>query len=197
MDGDKVYYYKNGVTTFLWKETLIVIIFICVVFIFLGIFTVRSFNKVIERYYPNDLLSAENKLNRIRLLSGFLSLGVQNDKICLVYNHTCYLIASIELLRGNERDFLRELDGIKKENSFEIKSFMLSLYYRSKHDFEKSKLFYDKYLMCNHHEKDMQIVLSCVFDDLDDLKNNIIFKDAVKGFKNPAIIKLFQDNNIL
>ena len=192
-----MYYYKNGVTTFLWKETLIVIILICAIFIFLGIFTVRAFNKVIERYYPNNLFSAENTLNRIRSLSGFLSLGVRNDKMCLVYNHTCYLIASIELLRGNERDFLRELDGIKKENSFEIKSFMLSLYYRSKHDFEKSKLFYDKYLMCNHHEKDMQIVLSCVFDDLDDLKNNIIFKDAVKGFKNPAIIKLFQDNNIL
>ena len=192
-----MYYYKNGVTTFLWKETLIVIILICAIFIFLGIFTVRAFNKVIERYYPNNLFSAENTLNRIRSLSGFLSLGVRNDKMCLVYNHTCYLIASIELLRGNERAFLRELDGVKKENSFEIKSFMLSLYYRSKHDFEKSKLFYDKYLMCNHHEKDMQIVLSCVFDDLDDLKNNIIFKDAVKGFKNPAIIKLFQDNSIL
>lgn len=196
MDGDKVYYYKNGVTIFLWKETLIVIILICVIFIFLGIFTVRAFNKVIERYYPNDLFSAENTLNRIRLLSGFLSMGVRNDKMCLVYNHTCYLIASIELLRGNERAFLRELDSIKKENDFEIKSFMLSLYYRSKHDCERSKIFYDKYLMCNHHENDMKIVLSYVFDELEDIKNNNLFKDAVKGFRNPAIIKLFQDNNI-
>lgn len=189
-----MYYYKNGVTTFLWKETIIVIILICVIFIFLGIFTVRSFNKVIERYYPNDLFSAESTLNRIRLWSDFLS--VKNDKICLVYNHTCYLLASIELLKGNDRAFLRELDGIKKEDDFELKSFMLALYYRSKGNGDMAVKEYSKYIQCSKHEKDIQIIMCGLFDGGEDFKSDDLFLNALNTFKNPAIIKLFVDNEL-
>ena len=177
-------------------EVLIVLFVFYVVLCAINVYIIFSFTKVMKNYFPEKLILAEKKLNTIRLFGDYLSGNPKNIQTREIYNHTCFLLASIELLKGNDRAFLRELDGIKKENEFELKAFMLALYYRSKDKSDMAVKEYNKYIQCSKHEKDVQIIMSGLFDEKDS-KHDDLFLNALNTFKNPAIIKLFIDNKLI
>lgn len=189
---------NTGVVQIMWKEMGIGLsVFLIVMYVFrniLDIYMIKTYKKIIEMYGKVEMETLKVKAKKHLKLCNYFSVGPWNKQIYLAYNGLCWLLASINLLEENEGEFLAYLKMIKKENEFEMKSFALSLYYRSKKDNNQAKYYYGLYLESKHVDNDIAIIMNSLFGEIE--KAELITESASR-FSNPAIIKLFRDNEIL
>ena len=55
--------------------------------------------------------------------------------------------------------------------------------------------YYRSYLLCDHEKKNMQIVMQKLFSDTEVDETEL--KEAMQETRNPAIVKLLQDNRLM
>ena len=97
-------------------------------------------------------------------------------------------------VEDDEYDFLAYLGEVKNEQEFEMKSFVLALYYRSKKDFNQARHYYDVYLTSKHVNNDIGVIMDSVWSGK--AKSELV-AESVKKFENPVLRKLFAENHIL
>lgn len=185
---------NTGVTQIMWKEIGIGLIIVYVLRNILDIYMVNTYKKYVQMYERGEFETLKVKAKKHMKLCNFFSVGPWNKQIYLTYNSLCWLLASMSLVENNECEFLSYLNKVKKENEFEMKAFVLSLYYRSKNNIEQTKYYYDLYLKSKHIDGDMAIIMNYVFNENE--KKQLI-KETAERFNNPAIIKLLRANDIL
>lgn len=183
-----------GVTQVMWKEIVIGLIILYMLRNVLDFYIIKQYQKIVEQYGKVNVEAIKDKSVKHLKLCNRFSVGPWNKQIYLAYNGLCWLLASIYLIEKNEHEFLSYLNMIKKENEFEMKSFVLSLYYRSKKDVEQAKHYYDLYLKSKHSDNDVAIIMNGIFGE--NAKDER-FNETAKSFNNPAIVKLFKDNGII
>lgn len=181
------------VTQVMWKEIAIGLIILYMLRNVLDFYIIKQYQKIVEQYGKVNVETIKEKSIKHLKLCNLFSVGPWNKQIYLAYNGLCWLLASIYLLENNEHEFLSYLNMIKKEHEFEMKPFALSLYYRSKKDDEQAKYHYNLYLKSKHTDNDIAIVMNGIFDE--NAKDES-FNEIAKKFNNPAIVKLFKDNEI-
>ena len=81
----------------------------------------------------------------------------------------------------DEYDFLAYLGKVKNEQEFEMKSFVLALYYRSKKDFNQARHYYDVYLTSKHVNNDIGVIMDSVWSGK--AKSELV-AESVKKFEN-------------
>ena len=175
----------------MWKEIAIILLFICLLRFLTDFYIVKKYKKLIKDFFAGEWERLEIKMIKHQKICNIFSDGPFNKKIRAFYNGLCVALASIGLVRGDEETFLRQLSYIKKPEEYEMKSFMLSLYYNSKKNEKEAIEQFHKYIESNPKSKNMQDVLEYLYEQ------KVVFPaSSVKSFHNPAIIKLFVDNNI-
>ena len=176
-----------GVTQVMWKEIAIGLIFLYIFRIALDFYIIKQYQKIVDQYGKVNVEIIKDKSLKHLKLCNIFSVGPWNKQIYLAYNGLCWLLASIFLIEKNEHEFLSYLNMIKKEKEFEMKPFVLSLYYHSKKDVERAMHYYDLYLKSKHNDNDVAIIMNGIF--VENTKDER-FNEIAKKFNNPAIIKL-------
>lgn len=180
----------------MWKDIFLTIVFIYAVRFFVDRYIIRGFKKVHKAFYSNDWNGLENQIEKYQKLSDQFSNGPWNNKIRSIYNTLCAFRASVALVEEKESVFLNQFNQIKKEEEFELKFFVLSLYYRSKGNNEKAIHYYHQFLVCKDKSWNIKCILNTIFSEekCEYAKEEV--DEAIKSFKNPAIIKLLHDNEM-
>ena len=129
----------------MWKDIFLTIVFIYGIRFVIDSYIIKGFKKVHKAFYSNDWNGLEGQIEKYQKISDQFSNGPWNKKIRGIYNTLCAFRASVALVEGKESIFLNQLNHIKKEEDFELKFFVLSLYYRSKNDNEKAFQYYLQY----------------------------------------------------
>lgn len=76
-----------------------------------------------------------------------------------------------------------------------MKPFILALYYRAKHKQEEAKECYQKFLKCKPQSQDVKTIMDSLFGEEMGNKEPIS-GEILSGFKNRAILQLFEENNL-
>lgn len=185
---------NTGVVQIMWKEIGIGFLILYVFRNILDIYMVKKYKKIVKMYGTIEINQLKLKAEKHLKLCDFFSVGPWNKQIYLIYNGLCWLLASISFSEDNEREFLEYLGRVKKENEYEMKSFVLFLYYRSKNEDNQAKYYYNLYLKCKHVDKDIAIIMDGIWNEQ---TKNEVFRESVKRFNNPTLKKLLKDNRIL
>ena len=180
----------------MWQEILFIFIFIYIVRYLTDVYIIVVYKNIYNKFYANNWFGLENKARKHKKICSVFARGPFNKKIRLIYNGLCLLLSSIALIEKNESVFLVELDSIRKEEEFELKPFILALYFRSTNDLRTAVKFYYKYSKCIHQDKNIEKIMNYLFSNHGDKKIDSEIKIAIKSFQNPAIIKLFENNNL-
>ena len=121
--------------------------------------------------------------------------GWMNKGTRALYNCMCFYGASIALMEENEEEFLKQLNMIEKEEEYEMKPFILALYYRGRQRQEEAKECYQKFLNCKPQSKDVKIIMDNLFGE--EMGNKEPISGEILGsFRNCAILKLFEENKL-
>lgn len=187
--------YNSTNTQIMWKEIAIILLVMYIARFVIDIYIKTVYNKINNDFYLNKWDGLEEKIRKHLKICNIFSIGPFNQKVCLMYNGLCIALASMALL-NDEEAFVNRLWIIKREEAFEMKPFMLALYYLSKQDEVASMKYYNTYLRCNHQNEYIKVIMEYLFDKKKTHPKEDI-ANAVKTFQNPAIIKLLEDNNIL
>ncbi|MEE0883944.1 MAG: hypothetical protein U0L59_01800 [Faecalimonas sp.] len=181
----------------MWKEIVLIFLFIYIIRFFTDIYIIIVYKNIYNRFYAHDWFGLEKKVKKHQNLCSVFLSGPFNKKIRLIYNGLCMILSSIALIDENDCVFITEIDNIKKDEEFELKPFVLALYYRSKNDLTTAMKFYHKYSRCIHQDENIDIIMNYLFSNQECKKMNNEIAIAIKSFQNPAIIKLFEDNNLI
>lgn len=155
------------------------------------------YKDIYKKFYAPNWFGLKEKIRHLKKTCYIFLSGPFNKKIRFIYNNLCFILSSIEFMDKKDGEFIIELDNIKKDEEFELKSFVLALYFRSKNNQKTAMKFYDKYSTCIHQDKNVNIIMKYLFANQEyNIKNEEI-KIAIKSFQNPAIIKLLVDNNLI
>ena len=114
----------------------------------------------------------------------------------LMYNNLCNMAASMALLEGNEEEFLFHLSAVARENDYEVKPFMLSLYHLSKGHDKTAAKFYEHYLQCRQENRHIKVIMTHLFATSGTEVGSDALYESAAQFKNPAVIKLLGDLGI-
>lgn len=106
-------------------------------------------------------------------------------------------LSSMALIRNNEIEFVKELDNVKQEEEYELKAYVLYLYYVSKNNNALAMKYYNNYSRCTHENRNIEIVMKYLFNKDECLRTTSEFQNAINSFQNPAIIRLLKDNDLL
>ena len=177
--------------TIMWKEIVIIFAFLFLVRFMFDVYMLKQYNAIVKDFYANK--SVYGKIKKLQKICNIFSSALWNQKTCLMYNNLCCILASIALLNNNESEFLLELNNVKREEKYELKSFILALYFLSKNNQSMAQSNYEKYLICKHENNNINIVLSKLFSSQNYSKNDETFLNAIASFKNPAIKKLLSE----
>lgn len=183
-----------GMVQIMWKGIAIGFLVLYAFRNILDIYMVKTYEKMVMQYGQIDVDTLKSKAEKHLKLCDFFSVGPWNKQIYLTYNEICWLLASLSLIEDNEYEFLEYLDKIKKEHEFEMKSFVLALYYRSKKDVDRANHYYNLYLASKHVDNDIAIIMEGIWGKKEKTE---LFAESIKRFKNPALEKLFNENQIL
>lgn len=181
-----------GNVTIMWKEIAIIFVFLFLVRFIFDIYMIQQYNTIVKKFYANKLTDVK-KTKKLQKICNVFSSALWNQKTCLMYNNICCILASVALLNNNDNEFLFELNKIKREQKYELKSFVLALYFLSKSNLSIAQSHYEKYLICEHENDNINIVLSKFFSSQNYAKIDEDFLGAIESFKNPAIKKLLSD----
>lgn len=179
----------NGTFNVMWKEILIIFIVVFLIRAFLDVYMIINYNKVMRKFYLGYFEDIEVNIKRFISLCDVFSLAPWNKKTCFMYNNLCIVLASVALLNNNDTKFLFELNKIKREHSYELKSFMLTLYYYSKNDIIKAKQFYENHSKIKKNDENLSIVLNNLFS-YELFNDNGLYESLIKSLNNQAIIKM-------
>lgn len=181
----------------MWKEIVCIFLFIYILRFFTDIYIITVYKKIYNKFYSNDWIRLEKKIKKHQNLCSVFTKGPFNKKIRVIYNGLCIILSSIALIEKKDLNFITELDKIKKEEEFELKSFILALYFYSKNDMQRAMNYYYKYCRCIHQDSNIESIMSYLFFNQEDSKNVNEVGIAIKSFKNPAILKLFKDTKLI
>lgn len=175
----------------MWKE--IAIIFLCIYLMrcLTDFYIVNKYKKLNKAFYAGEWEGLEKKLIKHQRICNVFSDGPFNKNIRTLYNGLCVALASIGLLEEDEETFVRQLNCVKKDEEYEMKAFMLALYYNSRGNEKEAIRQYRKYMTSNPRNKNMQEVLEYLYGEKKEVPIS-----SVESFQNPAIIKLLNDNII-
>lgn len=181
----------------MWREIVFILLFIYIFRFFTDIYIITVYKKIYNKFYSNNWIGLEMKIKKHQKLCSVFTKGPFNKKIRLIYNGLCMILSSIALIEKNDLTFITELDKIKKEEEFELKPFILALYFHSKNDLQRAMNFYYKYCRCIHQDIYIESIMTYLFSNQDDSKIVNEVEIAIRSFKNPAILKLFEDNKLI
>lgn len=182
-----------GEVQIMWKEIGIGLLILYIFRIVLDIYIIEKYKRLVNMCKTVELDIVRLKAYKHLRLCDVFSVGPWNKKIYLIYNGLCWLLATISMVEDNESDFLMYLNKVKKEKEFEMKSFVLSLYFRSK-NINLAKYYYDLYLTSKHIDSDIAIIMDVIWNEKEKTE---AFNVSVKKFENPALKKIFRRNGIL
>ena len=149
-----------GTVQIMWKEIGIGFIVLYVLRKLLDVYMIKKYEKLLTLFGVIEMDTLKLKAEKHLKLCDFFSVGPWNKSIYWTYNGLCWLLATISFVENNENDFLAYLGNIKKEQEFEMKSFALSLYYRSKGDITQAIRYYIVYLTSKHVNNDIAVVMN-------------------------------------
>lgn len=178
----------------MWKEIVIEFLILYVFCKMLDIYMIKKYKKILKLYGIVEMDQLKRMAEKHLKFCNLFSVGPWNKIIYMIYNGLCWLLASIYYIEDNEYEFLRYLEKVKKENEFEMKSFVLFLYYRSKNDIVQAEYYYNKYLKCKHLNSDIAVIMEGIWNQKE---KDEAFIESIKSFSNPATIKLFNKNHII
>ena len=183
----------NGITTqIMWTDIIITLAVIYALRTLTEVYIVKTYKKLNKAFFEGEWDGLEKKMIKHQNICNVFSDGPFNKDIRVLYNGLCVALASIGLMQGDEETFLRQLNYIKKEKEYEMKAFILSLYFCSKGNEEEAVIQYQKYLETNPKNKNAKNILEYLFGEKKEVPTS-----SVESFHNPAIIKLFKDNSII
>lgn len=177
----------------MWKEIFFFWTVAFIVRIVIEIYLIYRYNYIIRRFYSNDFADLKILIKRIKNIYDLFSKQKLSKRTCLMYNNICCVLASIAFLENQDEVFFRELNLIKREEKYEMKSFMLALFYLSKKDKLRAQSYYENYLLCEFENENIKVVMEYFFNFEHYKKNNTSFEVACKSFKNPAVLKLLEN----
>lgn len=180
----------------MWKEIAVILIIVYIARCIIDIYIVSEYNKICNEFYSFTWDKLENKIKKHKKICNVFSNGLWNKKVRLIYNGLCVALSSMSLLRGDDLEFISRLSDVKDEINFDIKPFMLALYYHSKNDEAASQEHYNKFMKCNSHSEDTKVIMEELFLEQMPQKSAEL-NNAIKSFRNPAIIKLLQENGLM
>lgn len=180
----------------MWKEIAIILIILYLIRCLTDLYIIKEYKKILNSFFADEWRGLEQKIEKHQKLCNIFSNGPFNKKIRFIYNTLCVVLASIKYIDGNEPEFLYHLKRIKKENEFEMKSFVLALYFHSKGRMSEAEESYHYFLKCNSENQEAKDILVYLFypDQRKDLE--VACVKAKQAFRNPAIIELFKVNHI-
>ena len=155
---------------------------------------IKKYEKLLKLFGVIEMDTLKLEAEKHLKLCNFFSVGPWNKAIYWTYNGLCWLLATISYVEDDEYDFLAYLGKVKNEQEFEMKSFVLALYYRSKKDFNQARHYYDVYLPSKHVNNDIGVIMDRVWSGK--AKSELV-AESVKKFENPVLRKLFAENHIL
>ncbi len=174
----------------MWKEIAVILLVLYVTRLAIDMYIRKVYNKICNQFYSNTWDGLKEKIHKHRKLCDAFSNGPWNKNVRQMYNGLCVALASIALVNNDEVAFVNQLHEVKNEDDFEMKSFMLALYYHSAHDEVESKKCYNAYLKCNHENKNIKVIMEHLFSEKNNTQSSDDINTASETFKNPAIIKL-------
>lgn len=181
----------------MWKEIAIIFVVVFLIRIACDIYLFVGHKQVAKSFFAQDFSRLERKTMTVQKMCRFFSFGARHKKIMLMHNDCCCILASMALLQGNEEQFLIHLSGIMKEENYETKSFMLSLYHLSKGNSDIATKYYEHYLSCYHENPHMQTIMTHLFMPTDAPNESETIRVAASQFKNHAIKQLLNSLGIL
>ena len=177
----------------MWKEIGVMLLVVALIRLSIDIYIVKIYKKICKKFYSKAWNGLDGEIKKHRKLCNVFSVGPWNKNIRLMYNGCCVALASIALIKNDEVEFVNQLNLVKKETDFEMKSFMLALYYCSKQDEITAKKYFDSYLKCNKKNGDIKVIMDYLFVQ-GKTQQREEFDCAIQKFQNPAILKLFEEN---
>lgn len=184
----------TGEVRIMWKAIIIEFVVLYIVSNIICFYIIKKYQKIVTMYNNNE------ELNKIRLeaeklldLSYFFAVGPWNKKMYLLYNGLCWLLATICYMEKDERGFLIYLERVKKEKEFELKSFVLTLYYRAKQVNNQVKYYCMLYENSVHKDDKISIIMGYIMGKIDE---ESLLEESVNNFKNPVIIELLEKNKL-
>lgn len=179
--------------TIMWKEIFIFFVGVLVIRGLIDVYMIKGHQYILKEFYLGNYDKIVKKTEKLRKVNDVFSAGPYNKNICLIYNNLCCVLASIGLISNRENVFLENLYRVKREETYEMKSFLLALYFFKK-DVSKAKEWYDNYLQCKHENANVSIIMKKLFAISEDISEEQ-YIEAKKSFNNLAIIKLLADIN--
>ena len=161
-------------------------------------------NKIAAQYKEQKKLAPEWERKAVTLWKKVKTLcsimrwhPLGNDSLIIIYNALSYMLATTELLDGNTNEFIKIATEANQSfsDTYEVLPFLLALYYNAEGDREMAEKYYRSYLLCDHEKKNMQIVMQKLFSDTEVDETEL--KETVQETRNPAIMKLFQENKLI
>ena len=178
----------------MWKEIIVGFIILYLLRGVLDVYMIKNNEKLLKLFGVIEMDTLKLEAEKHLKLCNFFSVGPWNKAIYWTYNGLCWLLATISYVEDDEYDFLAYLGKVKNEQEFEMKSFVLALYYRSKKDFNQARHYYDVYLTSKHVNNDIGVIMDSVWSGK--AKSELV-AESVKKFENPVLRKLFAENHIL
>lgn len=174
-----------------WNVIIIELVILLLLIILADVYMIVKHNSTTKKYYSGNFKGLVKELKRLQFVSNIFSLNPRNRNREMIFNTTCVFLASIFLLNDDENGFIRELSKIKSETRYEIKPFMLALFFKSKNDMQNAEMCCQAFKNCEHINENMNVVMNYLFSNDEEVKNDE-FGNAVNSFRNPAIIKLLE-----
>lgn len=187
----------NGVNIqIMWTEIVITFFLIGIVRYLINMYILHVYNNIYKEFISFKWEKLDDKIRKHKKLCNVFSNGPYNKKIRLMYNGLCMALSSMALIRNHESGFIEELNDIKQEEEFELKAFVLALYYRSNNN-SLAIQYFNKYVRCIHQNKNIELIMKYLFDKEKTTKDMDDIKKVIKCFRNPAIICLLKQNGLI
>lgn len=155
--------------------------------------TLLLHNDICRKLDSLELHEAKKKVHRIRKVCKLFSWGLFSKQMRFMYNNLSWVLASISFRENNEEEFLCFMDCIKRQEEFELKAFVLALYYLAENKLEEAEKWFEQYKKCSRQDITSEKILKVLFDGEE---KDEFFNKAVESYKSPVIVQLFKENSI-
>ncbi len=150
-------------------------------------------NDICRKLESLELHEAKIKVHKIRRMCKIFSRGLFSKQMLFMYNNLSWVLASISFCENHVGEFLGFMDSIMRQEEFELKAFVLALYYLAENKSEEAENWFKQYKKCSCQDGTSEKILKVLFEGEE--KNEAFYK-AVESYKSPVIIQLFKENNI-
>lgn len=189
--GSQINIMSVSPVTIMWKEILIIFTVLFFVRVLIDVYMLKQHQYILNEFYLGNYAKIISKAEKLRKVCDVFSAAPYNKKTCLMYNNLCCVLASIGLIYDKESVFLENLYRVKREETYEMKSFLLALFF-FKRDSSKARECYDSYLHCKNENDNIGIIMKKLFTFSKDISEEQ-YTQAKQSFNSPVIIKMLED----